>query len=106
MRFRVILFALVLTLPLVYAEDNAGKAVFEANCQMCHSADSNEALIGPGLAGLKSGKMPKSGEEATEKSLMKLIEEGRPDSNPKMPPFEGLLGKKEKKALVAYLLTL
>ncbi len=98
--------AFFLTLPLAFAEDGKGKAVFEANCQMCHNADSNEALLGPGLAGLKDGKMPKSGGEANEKSLMKLIDEGRPDSTPKMPSFEEVLDKKEKKALVAYLLTL
>ena len=92
------------TLPLAFAQD--GKELFEANCRMCHNPDSNEALIGPGLAGLKSGKMPKSGADATEKSLLKLIDKGRPDSDPKMPPFEEVLDKKEKKALIAYLMTL
>ena len=29
-----------------------GKAVFEANCAFCHNAESDEAIVGPGLKGL------------------------------------------------------
>lgn len=105
-----VFLVVVFTLPIALAQDSkavkAGEEVFGANCQMCHNPNSNEDLIGPGLAGMKSGKMPKSGEEVSEKSLMKLIDKGRPDADSKMPPFEEVLSKKEKQALVAYLMTL
>ena len=110
MGMRAILVALILSASLGLAADDKavekGKSLFADNCAMCHNADNNEELMGPGLAGLKDGKLPKSGGEANAKTLLKLIDEGQPEAEIQMPPFEEVLSKKEKEALIAYLLTL
>ena len=41
-----------------------GAEAFQGRCLMCHFDDSAEKKIGPGLAGIKDGKLP-SGKKAT-----------------------------------------
>ena len=72
-----------LVLPLLFAQGTkdkpdpaAGKAVFEARCEMCHEAESDESKTGPGLKGVKNGKLP-SGMKATRENILELVDDGR-----------------------------
>jgi len=38
--------------PMADGDAAKGKVVFEANCGLCHNAESDEAAVGPGLKGL------------------------------------------------------
>ena len=79
----------------------AGKDVFEGRCLDCHNPDSTEKKEGPGLKGIKDGKLP-SGKKATHDTLLDLINKGGAG----MPPFKDLLSSKEKEDVIAYVLTL
>jgi mono/diheme cytochrome c family protein len=79
----------------------AGKDVFEAECISCHNADSTEEKDGPGLKGVKDGKLP-SGKAATRDAILDLINNGREG----MPPFKEKLTEPQKENVVAYVLTL
>jgi mono/diheme cytochrome c family protein len=98
--------ALVWTAPAAIAAEGdgdaaAGKELFETKCAICHNADSADKKIGPGLKGLKDGKLP-SGKEATYKNVMDNLNQGGGG----MPAFEKLLTSEEKDHIVAYVLTL
>jgi len=79
----------------------AGKELFETKCGICHNADSKEKKIGPGLQGVKDGKLP-SGKDATYDNLLKNLNEGGGG----MPAFEKLITSEEKDNVIAYVLTL
>ncbi len=68
---------------------------------MCHNTDSAERKVGPGLAGIKDGKMP-SGKEATDENLLAIINDGGGG----MPAYAEILTDDEKTKLVAYMKTL
>ena len=89
--------------PAVFAEGDAeaGKEIFDAKCMVCHNADSKDKKIGPGLAGIKDGKLP-SGKDATTENMMENLNKGGNG----MPPFEKLLSDEEKANLIAYMMTL
>jgi mono/diheme cytochrome c family protein len=95
--------ALALALPFAAMADDVsdGASAFTAKCAVCHNADSAERKVGPGLAGIKNGKMP-SGKEATVENIMAIINTGGNG----MPAYESILTEDEKAALVAYLKTL
>src|SRR6266496_1321892 len=102
------LLCLCLVLPLLFAQStkdkpdpDAGKAVFEARCEMCHEAESDEPKTGPGLKGVKNGKLP-SGMKATRENILELVDDGRDE----MPPFKDVLTAKEKEDVIAFVLTL
>ena len=109
MQTPIVVLVVAAALPVAFAQDSkavkAGQEVFGANCQMCHNPDSNEALIGPGLAGIKSGKMPKSGEEVTEKSLMKIIDKFAKTQCFRMQRVQGLPGQSTNPVLDSFDLT-
>ena len=84
-----------------------GKEVFEANCAICHNADSEEDKVGPGLKGLfkkPPHKMADGTEhkEHTVATVRKQIMEG----SSAMPPVGASLSEKEVDDLIAYLQTL
>ena len=95
--------ALALAVPFTAMADavSDGAAAFGAKCAVCHNADSADRKIGPGLAGIKNGKLP-SGKEATTENIMTVINQGGNG----MPAYESILTAEEKTALVAYLKTL
>jgi mono/diheme cytochrome c family protein len=96
----VLLFAGVSALQA--AGDAAkGKAIFETKCGLCHNADSKDKKIGPGLKGIKDGKLP-SGKDATHDNLMENLNKGGGG----MPAFDKLLSAEEKEDVVAYVMTL
>ena len=100
---------IVLTLiwvPTLVADKHEGDAekggmLFETKCSVCHFSDSKEKKIGPGLAGIKDGKLP-SGEDATKENILTNLNEGGGG----MPAFEKLLTDEEKGHIIAFVLTL
>ena len=78
-----------------------GKAVFENSCDECHDAYSRDARVGPGLQGLKAGKLP-DGRPATHDKLLEIVNHGPAE----MPAFENRLTAQEKEDVVAFLMTL
>ena len=95
--------ALLLCAPVLSAAGDAaaGKTLFEAKCAVCHNADSKDKKIGPGLAGIKDGKLP-SGKDATHDNILANLNKGGNG----MPAFEKLLTDEEKENLIAYIMTL
>jgi cytochrome c len=78
-----------------------GKELFEAKCIVCHNPDSNEKKIGPGLKGVKDGKLP-SGKPATHDVILEIVNAGGGG----MPAYKELLTDEEKNDVIAYCLTL
>jgi cytochrome c len=78
-----------------------GKEVFE-QCGVCHSADTEEKKMGPGLKGLyKKAKMA-NGQKPSDASILALVNKGKGA----MPAFADVLSADEKSDLLAYLKTL
>ena len=90
-----------LTVPAYAADAANGEEIFETKCGVCHNADSKDKKIGPGLAGIKDGKLP-SGKDATDEVMTDNLNKGGNG----MPAFEKLLSDEEKADLVAYMKTL
>ena len=78
-----------------------GKALFETKCGICHNADSKDKKIGPGLQGVKDGKLP-SGKDATYENILENLNKGGGG----MPAFEKLISDEEKCNVIAYVKTL
>ena len=104
-RYLILTFALALATPLLadHHEGDAemGKELFETKCSVCHNADSKEKKIGPGLQGIKDGKLP-SGKDATKENILENLNKGGGG----MPAFEKLITDEEKGRVIAYVLTL
>lgn len=106
-RWLAVAFAIALTFSLsgtLNAADGnveAGKDLFETKCSVCHNTDSKEKKIGPGLQGVKDGKLP-SGKDTTHENVMENLNKGGGG----MPAFEKLLTDEEKADVVVYVLTL
>lgn len=105
---RLLMVAAVACLaPRAYAQDPGqgdaenGKELFASRCSVCHFEDSADKKIGPGLAGIKDGKLP-SEKEATPENVLENLNKGGNG----MPPFETLLSDDEKADIVAYVLSL
>ena len=90
-----------------FAEDGGsgdvakGKETFQVRCLMCHFEDKADKKIGPGLAGIKDGKLP-SGKEATQANIVENMNKGGNG----MPAFEQMLSEEEKVNIAAYVLSL
>ena len=78
-----------------------GKVVFENNCADCHYPDSRDVKVGPGLQGVKEGKLP-DGRPATHDKVLDIINTGPAE----MPSFKDRISEQEKEDVVAYVLTL
>ena len=78
-----------------------GKELFEGKCMICHNTDSKDKKIGPGLQGVKDGKLP-SGKEAKHDVMLEQLNAGGNG----MPAFKELLTDEEKEDVIAYVLTL
>lgn len=78
-----------------------GKEVFE-QCSVCHTPDSEEKKMGPGLKGLFKRAKMQNGKEPSEANVRALINSGGNG----MPAYEELLSKEERDDLIAYLKTL
>jgi len=78
-----------------------GKVVFDNNCDECHDAYSKEERVGPGLQGLKDGKLP-DGRKATHDQILDIINTGPAE----MTSFKDRLTEQEKEDVVAFVMTL
>jgi mono/diheme cytochrome c family protein len=99
-------FAFLLMAPLAVGAEGdgnaeTGKGLFEGKCSICHNVDSADKKIGPGLKGVKDGKLP-SGKDATYQNILDNLNQGGGG----MPAFEKLLTAEEKDHLIAYVMTL
>jgi len=108
-----------LSLPAFAAGDAAaGKTAFDATCALCHSAQKDEAKIGPSLFGVYGGKSALvSGYEYSDalKKLNVTWDDATLDkwlTNPRdMAPgtkmiFPGVADEKQRQDIIAYLKTL
>ena len=84
------------------ADATAGKTIFESKCAICHSADTTEAKIGPGLKGLYARGTMADGTKVTDETVTARIVNGKVP----MPPFKDTLSPAEIKQVVEYLKTL
>jgi mono/diheme cytochrome c family protein len=78
-----------------------GKQIFENTCDECHDAYSREERVGPGLQGLKSGKLP-DGRPATHDKLLEIVNNGPAE----MPSFRDRLTEQQKEDVVTFVMTL
>lgn len=79
-----------------------GKEAFEINCSGCHNADTEERKMGPGLKGLSKHPKLANGEDVSDATITKMVNEGGNG----MPPFGDVLTPGEKADILAYLKTL
>jgi cytochrome c len=92
-----------LTGTQTFAADAAkGKSTFGDNCSVCHNAESEEKIMGPGLKGLFKHQKLANGKAVNEANVTSMINEGGNG----MPSFGDLLTKAEKEDIIAYLKTL
>jgi len=80
-----------------------GKDLFGGNCMVCHSPDTDQPIVGPGLKGLFKHEKLVTGKAPGDAAVLSLINEGSPNG---MPPFADLLMPAEKADIIAYLKTL
>ena len=84
-----------------------GKQVFADNCQICHNAESEEAIVGPGLKGLFQWPPHKMSDGTEHKEhTVAIIRKQIVDGGGAMPPVGTSLSEKEVDDLIAYLQTL
>jgi len=88
-------------------QESAGRQVFSARCAVCHYADSQKSLHGPGLQGLYKKKYLPSGAPANDDRISSVIRRGRV----MMPAFGDTPGfgngdEQQLDNLLAYLHTL
>jgi len=79
-----------------------GKEVFEANCGVCHNADSDERKMGPGLKGISKHAKLANDEAVTDASIAAFVANGGNG----MPGFADLLTTAEKADILAFLKSL
>src|SRR4051812_43126014 len=78
-----------------------GRAIFDNVCAECHDSNSKDEGIGPGLKGIKEGKLP-DGNKATREKLLDIINRGPAE----MPSFRDKFTEQEKADVVDFVLTL
>jgi cytochrome c6 len=78
-----------------------GGKVFDDNCAQCHYPDSKDEKVGPGLQGVKDGKLP-DGRAATHDKILDIVNTGPAE----MTSFKDRLSEQEKEDVVAYVMTL
>ena len=84
------------------ADATHGKEIFESKCSICHSADTTDKKIGPGLKGLYARGTMADGSKVTDESVTERIVNGKTP----MPAFKDTLSPAEIKQVVEYLKTL
>lgn len=79
-----------------------GQRLYAANCAICHRADSEAPLNGPGMKGVFQKKFLPSGAPANDERVGNTIRRGRLT----MPAYEEILDESQLNDLLAYLHTL
>ena len=80
----------------------SGYQVYQTHCAVCHNANSEKPLHGPGLQGLFRKPYLPSGAPANDDRVLSVIVHGRA----MMPPFGNVLEDQQEQDLLAYLHTL
>jgi len=83
-------------------EEMQGHQIFQQNCSVCHYANSDQLLKGPGLQGLFQKPYLHSGAPANDERVRSTIIHGRNI----MPPFRNVLSDQQLNDLLAYLHTI
>ena len=97
----VFVFLLVAAFAQSKGDPVKGGDVFADHCFSCHDPYSANIKIGPGLKGMKNGKLP-SGRPATHDTILAVIDGGVDE----MPPFKDKLTSQEKEDVIAYVMSL
>ena len=84
------------------ASAQRGQRLYQANCVVCHRADSAEPLNGPGMKGIFHKPYLPSGAPANEERVREAVRMGRRA----MPPFGPAFDDRQLKDLIAYFRTL
>jgi mono/diheme cytochrome c family protein len=79
-----------------------GHEIFQNDCAVCHNANSEQKLVGPGLLGLLQKPYLPSGAPATDARVRFTIRRGKNV----MPPFANILNDQQLNDLLAYLHTI
>lgn len=80
-----------------------GKEVFVSSCMVCHSPDTENQLVGPGLKDLFKHAKLVTGQPVNEANVLSIINQGSPNG---MPALGESLTAPEKADILAYLKTL
>ncbi len=89
--------------PVLNAQQERGRRVFNARCAQCHDAESTDPRQGPGLEGLyQRPYLPSSGAPVNDDRVRDSILLGRRN----MPPMRNALDDEQLADLLAYLRTL
>jgi mono/diheme cytochrome c family protein len=83
-------------------EQERGRRLFAASCQVCHETQTAAARQGPSLQGIYQKPWLPSGAPANDDRVRDAIVMGRPN----MPGFQYVLTDEQVKDLIAYLRTL
>ncbi len=79
-----------------------GRRLFQVNCTGCHTVDSTEKIVGPGLKGILKGKiLPVGNMPATPENIFRQLR----CPYEEMPSFAGKLSDDQVADLIAYLFT-
>ena len=97
----IFVFFLLAAFAQTKADPSKGGDVFSDHCFTCHDPFSSKIKIGPGLKGVKDGKLP-SGRPATHDTILSVINAGVDE----MPPFRDKLTSQEKEDVIAYVMSL
>jgi mono/diheme cytochrome c family protein len=95
------------TIPRISVRTDAasierGRSIFAASCVFCHTVESRETEVGPGLQGiLKRERLPASGRPATPENLYRQLRQPYRS----MPSFAKSLSDDDVANLMAYLNT-
>ena len=82
-----------------------GQTVFEANCQICHEATSEETKVGPGLKGW-SKKPPHKFADKEHTHNVETLRNQIKNGGGQMPPMGSMVADKDMDDLVAYVMSL
>lgn len=95
----VVLIGGFLLVPVVGADETAGKGLYEKKCAMCHGKDGVAKKLAAGSADLNDS-------EWQEKTTVEDIIAVTTDGKGKMPKYEGKLSPEEIKQIGEYVKTL
>ncbi|HUR37188.1 MAG TPA: cytochrome c [Terriglobales bacterium] len=79
-----------------------GQRLYQSTCAVCHRADSDAPLNGPGLKGMFNKKFLTSGLPAKDERVEEVIRRGRRS----MPGYDATFSDQQIADLMAYLHTL
>jgi mono/diheme cytochrome c family protein len=85
--------------PALTASQLRGQRLYQSSCAVCHRADSEAPLNGPGLKGMFNKKFLTSGLPATDERVEEVIRRGRRS----MPAYNTTFSDQQIADLVAYL---